>query len=186
MNLINNNTFASDFGKMNFYLNLIENPLNSSKKYNKLDLNLINALDLNITNFRKYYPEIRELLRNNESCHKDIYHDFVEIQIMSNYICDIIEEKTKEIEYYEKEVNLKKILDYLKFINNLLQEFHKILNFKIKLINNELTEENYANEYQKFKIKYRDSHRKFYKEIYSDKTTTISNSVKKIWSTEIK
>ncbi|RAP54799.1 MAG: hypothetical protein BZ137_00285 [Methanosphaera sp. rholeuAM130] len=57
MTLTNN---IHDFDKMDYCLNLIETPFNNGYNEKNIDYTIINNFNLNISNFRKYYPEIRE------------------------------------------------------------------------------------------------------------------------------
>ena len=66
---------------------LIQTPLNKSYIKNKENTTeIINYLDLNITNIRKYFPKITEILKKYEYYKEDILHDFMKIRSMSTYI----------------------------------------------------------------------------------------------------
>lgn len=174
--------YSKDFGEIDYCFHIIENPFNIYSENDKVDYNLINNLDLNIVNFRKYYPEIRELLKNNDACHEDIYYDFVEIQTMSNYIYDDIEEKMKR-------KDIEKYLDYifksLRFVSNILMEFHNILHIKIDYIYNKISRQEYDEKYENFQMHYKRNHEHFYKTFYKSKERKNVKLIKEIWTTEL-
>ena len=177
-------TNLQDFNKMDYFFNVIENPFKNHMIFDEVDYNLINSIDLNITNFRKYYPEIREFLKNNEICHEDLYYDFVEIQTMSNYLYDQIEKIMDYKDINDTKNYLEIIVDSLGFISKILKEFHLMLDIKLDYINRKISKEEYDKRYHEYQLKYREDHKEFYTKYYKDKPENTTD-IKEIWSLEV-
>lgn len=175
---------VQDFSKMNYFFNVIENPFKNQLIFDDVDYNLINSLDLNITNFKKYYPEIREFLKNNEICHEDLYYDFVEIQTMSNYLYGQIEKIMDFKDIDDTKAYLNSIVESLSFISKILKEFHLMLDIKLDYIKNKISKEDYDREYKEYQLKYRENHKEFYTKYCKDKSENTTN-IKEIWSLEV-
>jgi len=130
---MNNDVVSSsltrNFFVLNHSLNLIKRPLNVNN-FSTDEILYTNNLDLNIANYKKYYPTILESLENDESCSDDLYYDFYEINSMSMYIYNIIEENMNENMYLGTNLNLNYLNKLLLFIEELLDYFHQILDKK--------------------------------------------------------
>lgn len=156
-------------GNLNSLLNVIQIPIyNSLRDKNKVsNFEIINSIDLNVTNFNKYFPIISSILKNNDNYNEDLLYDFLEIRSMSTYLFDILE---KLVETFFLEINsfLEKIYDSLLFVDKLLDDFHKILNIKNDYINGKKNLKEYNEAYTRYKLRLEQDINIFYDKYYEN------------------
>lgn len=161
---------------------LIQTPLNKSYIKNKENTTeIINYLDLNITNIRKYFPKITEILKKYEYYKEDILHDFMKIRSMSTYIFNYLEIITDNKYNNDLIPYLDIIYDYVRFVDILLDDFHNILIHKNNYLREKITYEDYSEEYVKYKRKLNQDRNIFYQKIYEENEENDMNTIKKIW-----
>lgn len=161
---------------------LIQTPLNKSYINNKENTTeIINYLDLNITNIRKYFPKITEILKKYEYYKEDILHDFMKIRSMSTYIFNYLEKITDNKYNNDLIPYLDIIYDYVRFVDILLDDFHNILIHKNNYLREKITHEDYSEEYVKYKRKLNQDRNIFYQKIYEENEENDMNTIKKIW-----
>ncbi len=183
MNPLISTNISQNFSILNRYFNLIQMPLDT-KHFMENKISLINNLNLNITNYKLYYPIILDALEKNESC-ADLYGDFEQINEMSMYIYTIIEEDMTKNIYLDTNLDLNYLHNLLKFINQLLTSFHRILNQKIALLNDNITEDEYNKEYEDYTIEFGEQRTYFYSTIFNEKSEGLSENVRRVWKTEL-
>ena len=174
----------SHFKEVPNYFELIQEPL-----YEELEINqikLINILNLVIGNCRKYYPLISEVLCQNDNC-LDLCVNFNQITLITEYICEIIENNLKENKYIKTSLKLNYIEELLTIINKLLDNFHIILNHKISFLTNKITSECYEKEYDEYLLLLEDVESHFYSDIFKsdEKWEELSEQTKQIWSIQL-
>ena len=170
---------------MDRYLNLIESPFDIIQP-NITDINIINIINLNFWYCHEYYPEILNMLKENDSCSKDLYYDFYEIKDMSFYIFDYLKNTFTENFKKGNNINFDNAICLLQFINTLLLDFHEILEYKIQMINGELSESEFEVKYNLFENQFNKNHEKYYLEIYQSNSNGMTKSMKNIWKSEVK
>ena len=173
-----------NFFILNRYLNLIKRPLNT-KIISSDEIIYTNNLDLNIANYKKYFPSILKSLENDESCTNDLYYDFYEINSMSMYIYDIIEENMNENIYLGTNLNLSYLNELLSFIEKLLDSFHQILDKKILCINNIIGENEFDREYKEYSLKLSKQKTYFYTHIEKTEYNGLSEDIRELWGMKL-
>ena len=185
---MNNDVVSSsltrNFFVLNHSLNLIKRPLNVNN-FSTDEILYTNNLDLNIANYKKYYPTILESLENDESCSDDLYYDFYEINSMSMYIYNIIEENMNENMYLGTNLNLNYLNKLLLFIEELLNYFHQILDKKILLINNIIDKTDFDKEYQEYSLNLSKQRSYYLEHIKKTKNNGLSEDIKELWSMKL-
>ena len=68
----------------------------------------------------------------------------------------------------------------------LLLDFHEILEYKIQMINGELSESEFEVKYNLFENQFNKNHEKYYLEIYQSNSNGMTKSMKNIWKSEVK
>ncbi|MBE6488102.1 MAG: hypothetical protein E7Z86_05260 [Methanosphaera stadtmanae] len=163
-------------------LDVIQIPLyNSLMNKNKVsNPEIINSIDLNITNFNKYFPLISSILKNNDNYKSDLLYDFMEVRLMSSYIFDKLDEITTKV-FVDIDPFLDTIYENLLFVDYILDDFHNILNIKNEYINKNISKEEYTMAYNRYKLKLDENTKIFYDKYY-DESNNESNEkiVKKI------
>ncbi|RAP54730.1 MAG: hypothetical protein BZ137_00620 [Methanosphaera sp. rholeuAM130] len=165
---------------------LIQTPLNKShlNKNKQNTVEVINYLDLNIANMRKYYPKITRILKNNEFYKEDLLHDFMKIRSMSIYIFDYLEKITDNKYNSDLYPYLNIIYDYMRFVDILLDDFHNVLIYKNNFVREKISYDDYSEEYLNYKRKLNQNRNLFYEKIYKNNEYIDTDTVKKIWSKE--
>lgn len=166
---------------------LIRTPLyNACLNKNKgNNIELINFIDLNIINIRKFFPKISKILNQEEVYKEDLFYDFMNIRSMSTYIFDKLEKIRNN--NYNNDLNpyLDTIYGYLTFVDILLEDFHEILNCKNYYLKGEITILEYNKEHKNYKDNLNQYKNLFYQDIYDeDIDDDINKSIKEIWSKE--
>lgn len=165
--MITTQTLVKDSNLDNLF-RVIQVPIyNSLTNKNMDNIELINCIDLNMTNLKKYYPIISSILKKNKNYKKDLLYDLMEIRTISIHILNNLEQITTE-SFTELNPFLGKIYDNLLFIDILLDEFHQILKTKNEYINNKLSQQNYDIAYNRYKLKLEKNCDIFYEKYYDN------------------
>ena len=170
-------TFDTHLNKL---FDVIEMPIYNSLINKNLTSNfeIINCIDLNVANSNKYFPIISSILKNNDYYNNDLSHDFLDVRLMSTHIFDNLEELVNK---YFIEINpfLDRIYEYLLFVDQLLDEFHQILNIKNECIKRTITKEEYTKAYQQYKLKLDQKTKIFYDKYYENNNLEKNKKVVK-------
>lgn len=174
-----------NFKIMDRYLDIIESPFDDVCKSSTTDTECINTVNLNYLYCQDYYPEILDILKEDMYCCKDLYYDFYEIKNMSYYVFyylkNIIADNIKK----DVDVNVNEIVDLLSFINLILQDFHIIMGYKIKMINGIISSDEFDEKYTLFKHKFRKNYENYYINIYNPSTNEMTKTMNDIWRRDV-
>jgi len=147
---------------------VIQIPLyNSLVNKNISNAEIINCINLNMVNLKKYYPMISSILKKNEYYKDDLLYDFMEIRMMSMHILDNLEKLTDEV-FTDFNPFLEKIYDNLLFIDRILDDFHQILKIKNDYIRGNLSSQEFDVAYNRYKLKVDSDSKIFYEKFYND------------------
>lgn len=179
------NSFATD-SNLNDFFSIIQAPIyNSVSKRDLSNAEIINCIDLNMLNFKKYFPIISSILKNNDYYKYDLLYDFLEVRSMSIHILDTLENLTNQV-FLELNPFLDKIYDSLLFVDIILDDFRQILQRKNDCVNSNISNEEYDLAYVQYKLKLDQNMKLFYEKYFND--DVIDNDkefVKEIMSMEL-
>ena len=171
--------------KLDDLFRVIQSPIyNSLIKRNISNSEIINCIDLNMINLKKYYPMISSILKENDYYKEDLLYDFMEIRMMSMHILENLEKLTNEL-FTDFNPFLENIHDNLLFIDRILDDFHQILRIKNEYIQKNLSSQEYDIAYNRYKLKLENDSKIFYEKFYKNTNESkYEDLVKEIMSME--
>lgn len=189
---INNslNYFDVEYNTLNIstFLDFIKLPLKrlTLEKKPIEEYILLDSINFLIMICDTYFPKISSLLKENNELSNTLFYDFMNCWSMINHIFISLNKITNEILNQNTNIKLsEKDMNYinssLKFIEEILNDFSKILNSKLFDLQN--NEETYEDNYKQFKSKLNHYTIIFNKEFYTGKKEP-TKQMKKILSTE--